>query len=214
MRKYLKSALVLGLVALGSAASSQAAVITLTFDSLQNSEQVLDYYNGGTGGMGSGPGPNYGIAFASDALAIDGGNYSGNPSPPGILVFLSGPGAIMNVAAGFDTGFSFYYSAARNPGVVDVYDGLNGSGTLLATLVLPVTPTLPGGGGDFNNWVPIGVAFAGVARSVNFSGTANQIGFDNVTLGSETPAVPEPSSFILAGLGVLGTLAYRGRRRI
>ncbi|HTQ79133.1 MAG TPA: hypothetical protein VMM92_03995, partial [Thermoanaerobaculia bacterium] len=35
--------------------------------------------------------------------------------------------------------------------------------------------------------VPIGVSFSGVARSVDFGGTANQIGFDNITFGSQTP---------------------------
>lgn len=188
-------------------------MVTLTFDGLQDGEQVLNYYNGGFGGAGSGPGPNYGITFGEDSLALTNGNFADNPSPPSILFFLSGPGAIMNVAAGFDTGFSFFYSAASVPGSVTVYDGLNGTGDVLAMLELPVTPTLPPGSPTYNNWVPVGVAFAGTAMSVNFSGTANYIGFDNVTLGSVTPGVPEPSSVVLAGLGCLGGLAYRARRR-
>lgn len=213
MRNLTRAALVLGLITLGSAIPSRAATITLTFDGLQNLEQILDYYDGGTGGFGSGPGPDYGITFGADARATIEGNFSGNPSPPGILFFF-GDAAIMNVAAGFDTGFSFYYSAANLAGSVTVYDGLDGTGNVLTTLDLPVTPTLPGGA-IYDNWVPIGVLFDGIARSVSFSGTENQIGFDNITLGSDTPTpvVPEPSSIVLAGLGGLGLLARRGRRR-
>jgi len=41
----------------------------------------------------------------------------------------------MDVAAGFTTGFSFYYSSA-DAGSVDVYSGLDGTGTLLASVPL------------------------------------------------------------------------------
>ena len=44
------------------------AAVVLTFEGLQNNEQVLNFYNGGSGGSGSGPGPNYGITFGSDSL--------------------------------------------------------------------------------------------------------------------------------------------------
>lgn len=58
------------------------------------------------------------------------------------------------------------------------------------------------------------MAFAGTALSVNFSGTANQIGFDNITLGSEIPTAgtPEPASLALTAAGGF-VLAYLRRRR-
>lgn len=209
------SLFVLALTLILGVATAHAGVVTLTFEGLQDLEPVNNYYAGGLGGSGSGPGPNYGITFTSDSLAIISGafggtgNFSGSPTMPTILFFLTGAGDIMNVAGGFDTGFSFYYSAVVYPGTVTVYDGLNGTGNVLATLNLPVTPS--GGApectyGAYCPWFPVGVTFSGTAYSVNFSGTANYIGFDNITLGSDipTPGIPEPGTLALFGSGVIG----------
>lgn len=192
--------------------SAGAAVIVLNFEGLQDQEAVQEFYNGGTGGNGSGPGTNFGASFSPDALAlIDSdaggiGNFGGEPSPSTILFFLQNT-AVLNYAAGFDTGFSFFYSAVNNPGSINVYDGLDKTGTLLASLALPTTIS---DGGDpnglFSPFVPIGVAFSGTAKSIDFGGTANQIGFDNITFGSATPVgqVPEPSALFLLGIGLAG----------
>lgn len=204
---------VLPAIALAAAVpQARANNIVLTFEGLQDDEAVLNYYDGGFGGDGSGPGPNYGVTFGSDSLAlissVDGGsgNFTNSPAPgETVLFFLSGPGDIMDVSAGFTTGFSFYYAdAADLTGSVGVYSDLDGAGSLLATLNLSSTPN------PYNVWVPIGVTFAGTAESVIFSGSANYIGFDNVTLGSATPGVPEASNTLLllsvacSGLGLLG----------
>jgi PEP-CTERM motif len=104
-------------------------------------------------------------------------------SEKGSLFFLTGAQTYMNVAAGFETGFSFNYVSTSFSGAVNVYDSLNGTGY----------------NAGFCPFGPAGVAFNGVAKSVSF--------------GSVTPNVPEPETYALMalGLGVVG-LASRCRR--
>ena len=221
-----------GLVALGLTATAAPlrAQFTLTFEGLKDQEAVESYYNGGSGSLGSTGGANHGVTFSSNALAIIRGNAGGNgnfgdePSPNTVLYFLTGNAATLNYAAGFTTGFSFYYSAAFQPGSIGVFDGVDGTGNLLATLDLPSTPNgavsgcSNNPGANYCPFVPIGVAFAGTARSINFGGTVNRIGFDNVTFGSVTPMppVPEPQTVALVGAGLLalGGAAARHRRAV
>jgi hypothetical protein len=128
----------------------------------------------------------------------------------------------MSVPAGITTGFSFFYSApiapldGGDPGSVTVWSGLNGKGTLLTSLGLPVTPRHGEGsclGLDYCPFVPIGVSFAGTAKSVDFNAPLNNIVFDNVTLGSSAPVViPEPGTLVMFGSGIVG-LAGLVRRK-
>ena len=206
--------------------TANAKTVVLTFQGLQDEEGVLNYFNGGTGSNGSGPGPNYGISFGSNSLAIinkasgGSGNVFGESSGnDASLFFLNGTGDLMNVAAGFTTGFSFYYSSPFDAGAVDVYSGLNGTGTLLASIALPTTTdgaTVPGCDGyNYCDFVPIGVTFSGTAESVNFSGTANHIDFDEITLGSSTAGgttTPEPAPLALFAIGSASVLAMFRRR--
>jgi uncharacterized repeat protein (TIGR03803 family) len=184
----------------------------LTFEGLANREDILDYYAGGTGSIGSGPGPSFGISFTSGALALidsdsgGSGNFANEPSPDAIAFFESGSELVMNVPAGFQTGLSFFY-ATTEAGSISIYDGLDATGNVLATIQLVPTPGIGTHGGDpngsYDRWDPIGVNFAGIARSVSFAGAANYIGFDNITLGSATPIVPEPGSALLAAMALL-----------
>jgi hypothetical protein len=180
---------------------ANAGVDVLNFVGLADETPIGNWYNGGGG-------PNYGIQFGADSLALisyaDGGtgNFDGAPSDT-VAFFLSGPGDVMDVAAGFTTGFSFYYSDQVGfTGSVSVYSGLDGTGSLLASLSLPSTPD------PYHVWVPIGVSFAGTAESAVFSGAADYIGFDNITLGSATAGtVPDSTGtgiYLLAGLGLAG----------
>jgi hypothetical protein len=199
-------------------ASTANASITLTFVGLQDQEQILNYYNGGLGGFGSGPGPNFGITFGADSLATISedsggtGDFDGAPFNT-VAFFEGGPGDIMNVASGFTTGLSFYYSSPLAPGSVTVWSGLDGSGTQLADIILPTTP-LRGTGcdTDFCPWVPFGVTFSGTAESVDFSGGTGEIGFSAITLRS---AIPEPSTWVmmLVGFTGVGFVGYRAKRK-
>ncbi len=165
----------------------------LTFQGLVNLENILDYYAGGIGSEGSGPGPNYGMTFSDNALAVISeeaggtGNFTNNPSGDTTMGFVAGDTATLNVPDGFQVGFSFYYSAAFNAGEVIVYDGINATGNILATLSLPITPPTGQTPFDFDNWQAVGVEFDGTARSVDFGGATDGIGFDNITVGQDDP---------------------------
>jgi hypothetical protein len=183
-----------GLALLAPIVLRAGTTVTLTFEGLQDGEEVLNYYNGGFGSDGSGPGPNYGVIFGSAALAsiaeADGGtgDFALNPSGITTVYFLNGGGLIMNVPGGFTGGFSFYYASGASTGSVTVYDGPNGTGNVLATVPLPAT----GGNCDgsqyfYSCWQTSGITFTGTAQSVNFAGSDDGIGFDNITLGSNTP---------------------------
>ena len=165
-----------------------AGSVLLDFEGLGDNVPVGEFYNGGGGA-------DYGISFSTNSLAVidsdagGSGNFGGEPSASTILFFVNGASATMNVPAGFSTGFSFFYTAINSPGTIVVYDGPNATGNVLATLNLPITPTngAPDPTGVFSPLLPIGVSFAGIARSVDFGGTINQVGFDNITLGAATP---------------------------
>lgn len=213
---------------------AQANVISLNFEGINATYPsgyafINDFYNGGTSSDGT-SGPNFGIGFTANAqaiclnsLSVNCSNTSrgglGDPnSQKGGLFFLSGSETFMNVAAGFDTGFSFNYVSLSQPGSVSVFDGLDGTGNLLATISLSANAgSCPGYSAGFCPFSPIGVAFAGTAKSVSFAGVANQIVFDDITFGSDVPgpSIPEPASWalMLAGFGIAGA-AMRSRRRM
>lgn len=210
------------------ATGAQAAVVSLNFEKINaaypstNYAQIEEFYNGGTSNQGT-SGTNFGVSFGRNALAIclnTIGNTSGcsNTSRGGIgdpasqrggLFFLNGSETFLNYAAGFTTGFSFNYVSVSFAGSVGVYDGLNGSGNLLATLNLsPNSGSCPGYSAGFCPFRAAGVNFAGTGRSIAFGGVANQIVFDDVTFGSSTPggAVPEPATWamLITGFGLVG----------
>jgi len=192
------AALLVGLIVGGRGAQASTALV-LDFEGLGDLERILNFYDGGFGGFGSGPGPAYGISFGPDALALidadagGSGNFANEPSANTIAFFLTGPGVVMNVNNGFTTGFSFFYTSAR-VGTVTVYDGPNGTGNVLATVPVEKqfnTCGAPDPTGAFSCWTPVGVTFSGTAFSVNFGGVWNQTGFDDITLGSATPGPEE-----------------------
>lgn len=215
MKKTILGLAATALLALPMVASS--AIFVLDFEGIGDSNPVGDYYNG------AGPAnKNFGVSFSPATLALvdsdagGSGNFANEPSPDTVMFFLDANEAILTVAAGFTTGFSFFYSSSTAASV-NVYDGLNATGNLLASLDLVAQfsdnctgdPT-----GDFCNWTPIGVLFEGVAKSIDFGGTANQTGFDDITFGTDRPGqpVPEPASLALLGLGLAGLGVARRRR--
>lgn len=204
-----------------ASAASNSAVIVLDFEGVGDNANINDFYNGGTDSLGN-SGTNYQIGFGTNTLGIvdqdagGGGNFANEPSPDTIMFFLTGT-AILNYAPGFQNGFSFFYTSSTVASVF-VYDGLNATGNILTTLNLSSQhddncsgdPT-----GSFCNWTGVGGAFAGIAKSIDFGGTVNQIGYDDITFGSSTPGGPTPvnapTSLLLALLGGGYLFSRRGK---
>ncbi len=195
------------------------ASTVLTFEGLQNFEGVANYYNGGMGSLGSGPGPEYGVTFSTYALAYIPGlqngpvtPYPGDPSPPTVLLLFNQASPIgagyptsftMDVQAGFSSALYFYDLNIGTAGTVKIYSGTDGTGSLLASQSLPTTPAAFGG--------PTDVTFSGTAYSAVFSGGNDQLAIDNITLAPA--AAPEPSSVVVLALGVGGVASISRRRR-
>lgn len=201
--------------ALAVAAPAFSAIVVLDFEGVGDFNAVGDFYNGGGG-------TNYGVSFSADTLALvdadagGSGNFANEPTADTIMFFLNANNAILNYAAGFTTGFSFFYSSSEAASVT-VYDGVDGTGNVLGTINLAAQGfenCVGDPSGSFCNWSAVGVAFAGTAKSIDFGGTANQTGFDNITFGSDRPVVPEPSTYalMLAGLGSVGMMIRRRRK--
>lgn len=201
--------------------SASAAVFTLDFEGVASNTPINNFYNGGAG-------LNHGVQFGSTALGIidfDAGGtapIANEPSPNTALAFTTIVGVnnpYLTVSAGFDTGISFFYSSSQLASIF-VYDGINGTGNLLSSLELVAQSTDNGCVGDpngrFCNWLQVGLSFNGVAKSIDFGQALNFTVFDNVTLGANLAAVPEPETYVLmlAGLGLVGFAARRRKENL
>jgi MYXO-CTERM domain-containing protein len=234
MKKMKRNLLFAAVAAALPMASAQAAVIVLDFENINSSypttnyANIQEFYNGGTSSQGT-SGTNYGVSFEDNARAIclntigttsgcsntSRGGLGDPNSQRGGLFFTAGSETTMNFEAGFETGFSFFYTAINQGGAVQVFDGLDGTGNILATLNLGTTASnCSGFNAGFCPFVAAGVNFAGVAKSVNWGGVANQVVFDDVTFGSSTPGeTPIPGTLALVGLGLAGLSRMRRRSK-
>ncbi len=158
------------------ATTSLPVAASVSFDGLENGEQVLNYYDGGFGGNGSGPGPDYGITFTT-GIAASSVIIAFGPS-----AVLTAPSVTMDLASPA-TGLSFYFEGA---GTVTLYSGLNGTGTVVTTDSL--TGPLP-----FDT-------SAGFYESVVFTGEGLRL--DSISTGGP-PVVPEPESGVLVLIAAL-----------
>src|ERR1700752_3507872 len=115
MLRYAFTLILAGVLALIAVPSSKADQVVLTFQGLDDHQAIGNFYNGGAG-------PNYGISFSSNVLALvsvfqgGSGAFALDPTLSPIM-FISGTNGTnvtgsMNVAAGFGTGISFFYTTA------------------------------------------------------------------------------------------------------
>ena len=190
---------------------------------LSNSvDSYTGFYNGGLDGAVPNPdtGPNYGVVFTNDALASL-NSHTPSGGELGFASGLSGYNHLMNVAAGFTTGLAFYYSfeqpyfSVPYTPEINIYDGLNGQGNLLASITLSIQGH-DGCSTLYCNFTEIGVTFSGTAESVSFAGPGAYAAYSGITLGSASVnATPLPAALPLfaTGLGALGLLGWRRKRK-
>jgi hypothetical protein len=215
MVRYFKVSLTLSLLLLLFASLAHAnSVELLNFEGLQNGQPVGSFYDG-SGPAGT---PNYGIFFSSNflglrpsSLNLGAGGLGPDPnSTPYIYISNSTLPGVMNIENGFTSGLNFFYASLANE-TVTVWSGINGTGTVLASMTLSASCS---GSPTGCLWFDTGLHFSGTAESVTFSGPGNSIGLSNITLGQSITAVPEPSSIYLLGIGLFGICTYQLRRVI
>ncbi len=217
MSPHARFALAISAVLLVSAPRNVAAgpTLSVTFDEAQlvSNDPLLQYYNGGDTYLGIGPGPNLGVTFTLLAREFKSSSLVGTYTPPGFMELYSdqaregeGISATMDVSGGFLGTVYFDYAAIDSAGRLRVFSGLDGTGSVLADMNLPVTSPITGPG----TFVADSVSFSGIGHSIVFDGGNKQLAFDDFTL---TSAVPEPPSWaLLAIAGALSSVVLRADR--
>jgi hypothetical protein len=164
---------------------------TVTFSGLKNLEFIQNYYNGGTGSFGSGPGPDYALTFTSNTQAIisasqgGSGNFINNPGKTPVMFFQTGSNVTMTATNSVSVAILFYYSALQ-PGSLTVYEGPNGTGNILANVAL--NPNNSGCNSyKLCVWSPVGIPLSSAAGSLRFSGSADNIAIGKISLGNKLP---------------------------
>jgi hypothetical protein len=192
---------VVGISALSLAASAHAQ--TIDFDAITTGATVDKYYAGGLDSLGE-TGPDYGVAFTLGDWVTT--TDFGETSQPNLAYSDSGLG--MMDAFGGMTGFVKFSYGAGTDTTINIYSGLDGSGTLLASRLLTANSIY---GFD---WATI--TFSGNAHSVQILGDPGNFGWDDISFGglSDTGSVPEPASWalMLGGFALVGGAMRRGKR--
>jgi hypothetical protein len=228
-------------VAVLLAAPANASSVTLTFGDLRNGAAITNWFNGGPNPFPPpvAHGPQDGVIFSANAneqkKGVTGtggqgtGKFENNPSgATGVLYFpFSASGkSYLNDASGFNNveldysllnnSYSFE-GASPTSETVELFSGLNGTGTLLGSITLEPNATTVAcktRGDEFCTWSSaiLKTTPGQLAESIFFgpAGTGPLIGieFDSVRL-SQTPL---PAALPLFGSG-LALIGLFGRRR-
>lgn len=171
--------------------SAAQTTANVNFVGLKNLEFINQYYDGGQGSLGSGPGPTYGLQFTSNAQTIvsatkgGSGSFINNPGGNPVMFFQTGTNVTMTATNGIQTGMWFYYSALQT-GRATVYAGPNGTGTILASITLP-----PNDSGCTSYrlcvWSAASVPLTATAGSIRFAGVPDYLAIGPTHLGVAIP---------------------------
>jgi hypothetical protein len=156
----------------------------LNFEGVDNLNEVGDFYGA------------RGIRFSGNALGIIGvcpilesespdefgGNFAHQPSGITALTYAEGNAILLEAMEGFDAQLAFSYASPFREHSISIYDGLGGTGNLLASATLSPTPAgeLPNA---YSEFAFVTIPFSGIARSVTFGNFANKIVIDDILLG-------------------------------
>jgi hypothetical protein len=190
-----------------------AANTLIDFETVTSFASIAEFYNGGTDSEGN-SGPNLGVSFGGDALGLANDAFftyfSHAPSPVGVMTPV-GAEATMNVAGGFVDAVGFAYSSsALVLSAVNVWTGLDGTGTLLASFNLASNAQAGGcSDTDYCRFDTMTSTFAGTAHSITFGNAAGFAAIDNISI----TAVPEPATTMLLALGIASLAMARRLRR-
>ncbi|MBL8761177.1 MAG: hypothetical protein JNL50_07735, partial [Phycisphaerae bacterium] len=172
----LASAASLLLAASAVLGSTANAAVTISYEGFQDTELILQAYNGGTGSMGSAIN-NSGVIFSFDFQVGNDSDITSNvgywgdtayePDGIGTMYVLSPANwGVIDVPAGFTTQWSTSY-AAKAQCRIDVWSGPGGTGSLLGWTVINPNAQTSGGdpNGSFNTWNVATIPFSGTALS-------------------------------------------------
>jgi hypothetical protein len=214
-----------------SAAQTKGIV---TFGGLKNLEFINQFYDGGQGSLGSGPGPNFGLQFTANAQAIvsasrgGSGNFINNPGGYPVMFFQTGSTVTITATNGVQNAVLFYYSALQT-GSATIYSGPNGTGTILASVTLPTNNS---GCNTYKLcvWSAVGIPLSAAAGSISFAGVPDYLAIGAVHLGaalptsmvlasSQNPSVQgEPVTFTATvtaiGAAPVGNVTFKARNKV
>lgn len=220
--------------ALASAPQLAAAATVLGFEGINltypsaTPAQILNFYDGGLSGVGT-SGVNYGVSFASNAVAVclnnltttcsnasRGGLPGTQTSRRGALGIDSGTSTYLDFATPYTGAIAFSYQVAANSvASIQAFSGAGGTGVTL-TGPLMLFNTNPAGCPAFSAALctlgPGGLGFVSNAGSIVFTGTAHRFVFDDLTFGAGNDPLPPPGvlpepgawALLLLGFGAVG----------
>lgn len=197
----------LALALVASPAAFAAPVLGTVTMSFEDIPAVVSYTDA-IGGAYSG------ASFSGDALKLDNndgvGPYAENLPSGSNMMFVASGSSVLGALDGalFGGVFSFSYtSLSAIAGGVQVYSGLNGTGSLLASFDLAGDGTTGCTSGLPCNWHTQSLALGGHAGSIVFTGS--DAVFDDISVTT----VPEPTSLALVLAALAGATGMARRRR-